>query len=98
MSDYYDEVMKKAEEMEQPWREKQLADAGRSLAQEVRKLRNLNAELLQAAKGVCDGFEAGVFIRNTSNDHESGWAIKAYPYLRHLFKLAKATEKAEALK
>jgi hypothetical protein len=62
------------------------------------ELRDLNAELLEAAKGVLDGFGQGVFVRNTAYDHESGWAIKAFPYLAKLGQLQSAITKAEAMK
>lgn len=62
------------------------------------ELRNLNAELLEAAHGVLDGFGQGVFVRNIAHDHESDWAIKAFPYLRKLGQLQSAIAKAEAMK
>lgn len=39
---------------------------------------------------VLKGFDEGVFIRDTSHDHEPGWAMKMLPYLAALGRLAQA--------
>jgi hypothetical protein len=69
-----------------------------ALEKERDQLRELNAELLKSAQGVIAAFDAGVFVRNTSNDHESSWAMTAFPHLRQLAKLVEAVAKAEELK
>ena len=40
--------------------------------------------VVAAAAKVAEGFERNVFGRDTSGDVESGWAIKALPYLQAL--------------
>ena len=52
-------------------------------------------ERLDAAQKVCEGFDAGVFVRDIRNDSEPGWAIKAFPHLRALGQLVAAVDKAE---
>lgn len=47
------------------------------------------AEIREAALKILEGFDRGVFVRNTAKDHESDWAIKAFPYLRALAVLAR---------
>ena len=42
---------------------------------------------------VVEGFEKGVFVRDTSRDHESDWAIRVFPYLAALARLAEDLEK-----
>jgi hypothetical protein len=61
----------------------------------LQKIETLNAEFLAAAKGVLDGFEVGVFVRNVSRDHRDDWAILSFPYLRQLGKLAKLVTNTE---
>ena len=58
---------------------KQLTEA---LTEEIHDLRAQKAEILRTVDKVLEGFNSGVFIRNTSGDHESDWAVKAMPYLR----------------
>ncbi len=52
--------------------------------------------LRHAAQVVCQGFDAGVFVRDTSHDHESGWARRATPYLAALGVLANAVGPKES--
>ena len=49
-------------------------------------------DIRRAAQVVCQGFAAGVFVRDVSHDHESGWAFRALPYLVALGVLADAFE------
>ena len=42
-----------------------------------------------AARAVLDGFDKGVFLRNTVNDKSDEWAIQALPFVAALAKLAK---------
>ena len=51
-----------------------------------------NTDILEATRVVCRGFAAGVFVRDTSRDGESGWAVRALPYLVALGVLANAVE------
>ena len=37
---------------------------------------------------VLEGFDKGVFVRSTDNDHESGWAVKLLPYIGALQRIA----------
>jgi hypothetical protein len=41
---------------------------------------------------VLRGFDEGVFVRDTSHDHENGWAIRALPALAALGRLAAAVK------
>ncbi len=45
-----------------------------------------------AVRTVLEGFDQGIFIRDTSRDHEPGWGIKLLPYLRAMAVLQKAVE------
>ena len=47
-------------------------------------------EALKDALIVLDGFDAGVFVRDVTHDHESGWAVRALPYLAALGRVAAA--------
>lgn len=42
--------------------------------------------LAEALNAVLDGFEAGVFVRDVSLDHEPDWALRIAPYLAALAK------------
>ncbi len=57
----------------------------RQMAEEIVALRT-------AARNTLDGFDAGVFCRDISKDMESGWAIRALPYISALAKLKNLTE------
>jgi len=48
-------------------------------------------DIRKAARVVCQGFDTGVFVRDVSHDHESGWALRALPYLAALGVLVDAT-------
>jgi hypothetical protein len=54
-------------------------------------------ELLDAAKAVLDGFDAGLFCRSAADDGSSGWAIKLFRPLRGLAILQLAVDKRAAL-
>lgn len=36
---------------------------------------------------VLEGFDQGIFVRDTSRDHESGWGVRLLPYLAALGRL-----------
>jgi len=54
---------------------------------ELTRLREENARLRAAAAKVLEGFDLGVFLRGTSHDADSGWAIRLTPYLSALGQL-----------
>jgi hypothetical protein len=51
--------------------------------------------LLKDVKMVLEGFDKGIFVRDISHDHQSDWAIRAFPYLAALGRLAEQVD-AEA--
>lgn len=56
-------------------------DAGNSgMSDELTQLKN-------DARKVIEGFDHGIFCRDVSHDHESGWAVRALPYLVALGRL-----------
>lgn len=40
---------------------------------------------------VIEGFDRGVFVRDTTYDYESGWATEAVPYIQALAVLGEHT-------
>jgi len=46
------------------------------------KKRARQKKMTEAIVTVLDGFERGVFIRNTENDGAPDWAIVILPYIR----------------
>lgn len=53
-------------------------------------------QMYEAAKAVLAAFEAGVFVRNTKDDGDADWAIKALPHLQALAQLQQAVESVKA--
>jgi hypothetical protein len=51
--------------------------------------------LRKAGTKICEGFDKGIFIRSTSGDGESTWAIKLFPYLQALAVFADEKEKGD---
>jgi len=45
-------------------------------------------EAVAAIRTTLEGFDKGVFVRNTEGDSAPDWAIKAFPYIRALAVLA----------
>ena len=45
-------------------------------------------DIIANGRMVLKGFDAGVFVRNIDGDHESGWAVKALPYIAALAHLS----------
>ena len=54
-----------------------------------------NQLLLNACKVVLDGFDKGVFVRNTALDDASDWAIKLFPYLKALGDIQAITDECK---
>lgn len=50
----------------------------------------------EAVAKVLEGFDKGIFVRNVEGDVASDWAVKAFPYLQALGKLAALTQAGEA--
>jgi len=44
---------------------------------------------------VLEGFDIGVFVRNTGDDYSDGWAMKILPYIAALARLAKSSTAAK---
>ena len=55
-----------------------------TLREEIRRLEARLSDLNRAAAKVFEGFETHVFVHNTEGDMDSGWSIRAFPYLRAL--------------
>ena len=58
----------------------------------------LEAELAaarQAGAKVCEGFEKGLLVRDTSCDEDTGWGIRILPYLQALGVLQSAGFKSD---
>lgn len=53
-------------------------------------------KLKEAARKVLEGFDRGVFLRNTKQDHESKWAIELYPYVMALKNLMEGSDYVDA--
>ena len=41
---------------------------------------------------ILEGFDKGIFVRNTDGDSAPDWAIKLFPYIAALGRLAKKAE------
>ncbi len=56
------------------------------------------AEHIEAdAAIVLDGFDQGVFVRNTDGDMSSGWAIRLLPFISALARLKKLIDAPDSL-
>lgn len=51
-----------------------------------------DAETREAISKVMEGFDRGVFVRNTVGDGDPAWAVKLFPYLRALGVLQRLTD------
>ena len=51
-------------------------------------------DVIEAAAMVLKGFGAGIFVRNTENDHQADWAVKALPYITALGRLDVAVKRS----
>jgi hypothetical protein len=60
------------------------------------RLTQENETLRAAAATVLDGFERGVFCRDTVNDSNPSWAIRLFPYITALSKLSAALTSPDA--
>lgn len=62
-----------------------------------RAMRAVNSfdDLLEACKFFMGALDDGDFVRDTSHDHDSGWALKAAKLVRDLKKVQNAISKAE---
>lgn len=58
----------------------------------IERLEAVNAELLEALKGIFGLVESGDLVRDISKDHESDWALRQLPFIAKL----KAAEQAIA--
>jgi hypothetical protein len=52
-------------------------------------------ELLEALKEIRELIDNGMLVRDTSHDHEPGWALKQIPLVQALQKIGLAISKAE---
>jgi len=73
-----------------------------NLVAEVERLRAEVAELraeverhLQDAEKILDSFDSGLFIRDISRDHESGWAMR---YLKPMAAISRLRAAIDAAK
>lgn len=62
--------------------------------EQVARLIASSPELLNACRKVVAAFDAGVFVRDTSRDSDSGWAIRAFPHIAALAEMVNAISKA----
>ena len=53
-------------------------------------------DLLENARIVLEGFGKGLFVRNTDDDMNPGWAVKLLPYVGALARLEVAIKQATA--
>jgi hypothetical protein len=63
--------------------ERELSDAKQQLREQLRVL-------IAAQQGVLEGFDTGVFVRDTSRDHDAGWAMRVVGPLAALARLQDA--------
>lgn len=62
---------------------------------ERQRLLDAAPEMLEALKGILDGFAQGIFVRDISRDADSSWAVRLLPFLSVLGRAKTAIIKAE---
>ncbi len=54
-----------------------------------------DSELLANIALLLEGFDRGIFVRNTLGDNDPRWAIQTLPYLRAMAKLKIAVDEVK---
>lgn len=75
--------------------EQQLNDSFASMAATALRVKAERDDLLVALKGLMAMIDTGKLVRDTSRDHETGWALKQVDLVRALQTAQSAIDKAE---